>query len=670
MQTNSLRGLFLIGVLAAAFLSGAQEPKVDDLTMLSIEDLAGVTLSTASRHLDDPRKAPAAITVIRGDEITRYGWKTLADLLRSVTGVYTAYDRAYTYLGVRGFLQSGDYNARVLLLIDGHRINDNIFDSGLVGTEFPLDVSLIDRVEFLRGPGSSMYGTNAELGVVNVITRHPGRGTSIRVASEAESFLSRASEIGGSFQPGQATVLASASMYRSNGASHLYFPEYASADTTGVAKNLDGDRFDHLFGVVRSGAFRVEGLFGKRDKIIPNASYGTVFGDPRNRELDTRAYLDASYSTDLSTKTQVDVRAYYDAYRYWGAFPYAHSNPSQNTVQINDAAADWVGIEAVIGHGVGPHRVVGGLSSEYSFRLNQRNYYEGQQPFLDDNRHRVLAAAFGEAELNPHPKLSMNLGGRLDWYSSFDAQLSPRVAIIYLPTNRTSAKYIFSKAFRAPDPYDQFYVDEVDITATAKNLVPEHNRSQNLIVDHSFSRWFRASTGIFKTDLNKVIREQVDSVDGSTHFVNGTGDKAYGVEVEEEVRLDSGLSARSSFTWTRAKDGNTHQWLMNSPSTLFKLNGAVPMTSRGLLGAELLYSGSQKNYSNALIQSSFITNMTLSTRSIRNWQLSASCYNVFDRAWATPTGPEVAPAATVQDGRTLRFRIEYRRSFEKKWSDQ
>lgn len=662
--------LFFLG-FSAACISAAQESGTSDLTDLSIEDLAGVTLSTASRHLDDPRKAPAEITVIPGDEISRYGWKTLADLLKSVTGVYTAYDRAYTYVGVRGFLQSGDYNARVLLLIDGHRINDNIFDSGLIGTEFPLDLSLIDRVEFLRGPGSSLYGTNAELGVINVITRHPGKGTSIQVASDAESFSGRTGELRGSLQAGQVTVLASGSLYRSNGAENLYFPEYSSAGSAdGIAKNLDGDRFDHLFAVVRTGAFRFEGLFGTRDKIIPNASYGTVFGDPRNREIDTRGYFDATYSTDLSSATQLDVRAYYDAYRYRGSFPYAQTDSSQNTVQINDAAADWAGIEAIIGRTIGRHRVVGGLSSEYSFRLNQRNYYVGQPEFLNDNRQRALAAAFGEAELNPHRKFSLNVGGRLDWYSSFDPQLSPRIAIMYLPTNRTSAKYIFSKAFRAPDPYDQFYVDDVDITAASRSLVPEHNETQNFIVDHSFSKWFRASAAAFETDLNRVIREQFDPLDGSTHFVNGEGDKGHGIEIEEETRRESGLSARSSFTWMTAKDGNTHQLLMNSPSKLFKLNGTVPVTTRGLLGAEFFYSGSQMNYAGVPISSSFLTNMTLSSRSINNWQISASCYNVFDRVWATPTGPEVAPAATVQDGRTFRFRIEYRRSFEKRWSDQ
>ena len=77
----------------AVSAAAAQDTDLRDLTNLEIEDLARVRLFTASRHLADSRKAPAAITLIDRDEIARYGWRTLAELLRSVTGFYTAYDR-------------------------------------------------------------------------------------------------------------------------------------------------------------------------------------------------------------------------------------------------------------------------------------------------------------------------------------------------------------------------------------------------------------------------------------------------------------------------------------------------------------------------------------------------------------------------------------------------
>jgi hypothetical protein len=111
------------------------------LTSLSIEDLVRVKVFSASRHLEEVRGAPAAVTVVTAEEIATFGWPTLGEVLNSARGFYTAYDRNYTYLGVHGLLRPGDYNSRVLFVINGHRINDNIYDSASIGTEFPWEFS-------------------------------------------------------------------------------------------------------------------------------------------------------------------------------------------------------------------------------------------------------------------------------------------------------------------------------------------------------------------------------------------------------------------------------------------------------------------------------------------------------------------------------------------------
>ncbi|HEY3625411.1 MAG TPA: TonB-dependent receptor [Terracidiphilus sp.] len=659
-----LLGLGLIGTCHAP----AQESPVADLTGMSIEDLSQVRLSTASRHLEDPRKAPAAITVITADEIHRYGWRTLGDLLRSITGFYTAYDRSYTYVGVRGFLQSGDYNARILLLIDGHRINDNIFDSALVGTEFPLDMELIDRVEVARGPGSSLFGTNAVLAVVNVFTRRPDSHSSIEVTSGADSFSGRSGEIRTSVRTARWSALLSGSLYRSNGQYHLHFPEYDSPDTNnGIAVNLDGDRYEHAFGMIRRGQFRLEGLFGTRDKIVPNASFQTIFADPGNRTMDTIGYLDASYSHDFSPNTQMDVRLYYDAYRFKGTYPYTEADGTGRSVQVNDAAADGLGIEAVLGQKLGRHRIVGGVAGEHNFRINQRNYYLGQPAFLNDRRNLDHAAVFGEGEINPTSRFSFNLGGRIDWYDLYGTTISPRLGAMYFPTANTSLKYIFSHAFRAPDPYDEFYVDQVDITSTNQSLRPENINTHTLLVEHAVNERLHVTASGFWNDLNHIIKEQEDPITGDTHFANEIGDTGHGAELEAIAKYPSGWQVRSSYTFASTRQKQWDTSVMNSPAHLGKFNGVAPIKSAAFIGAELLFSGPQPNFLGQRIGSSFLVNSTMSTRPFgHGFEFSASCYNLFDRKWATPTGPEIAAPATVQDGRTWRFRLTYRASFERK----
>jgi iron complex outermembrane receptor protein len=108
---------------------------------------------------------------VTDDDIKRYGHRNLTDVVNSVRGFYTYSDRNYDYIGVRGFARLGDYGNRVLQLIDGHTNNDNIYGSFFLGQAFGVDMDLVKKIEFIRGPGSALYGSNALLCTVNVITK-------------------------------------------------------------------------------------------------------------------------------------------------------------------------------------------------------------------------------------------------------------------------------------------------------------------------------------------------------------------------------------------------------------------------------------------------------------------------------------------------------------------
>src|SRR4029079_4935622 len=105
------------------------------------------------------------------EEIARYGYRTLAEILRGVRGMYVTDDRNFSYLGARGFGIPGDYNSRILLLVNGHRVNDNVFGQAEIGAEFGIAPAMFERVEIIRGPASAIYGDSAFFAVVNVITR-------------------------------------------------------------------------------------------------------------------------------------------------------------------------------------------------------------------------------------------------------------------------------------------------------------------------------------------------------------------------------------------------------------------------------------------------------------------------------------------------------------------
>ena len=124
-QIITLLSIFATVLLATANLLAQQQTQ--DLGEGSLEELANITVYTASRYIQKVTDAPSSVTVITRDEIQKYGYRSLADILRSVRGFDITYDRNFTYAGVRDINRPETYNSRVLLLIDGHRINNNIY---------------------------------------------------------------------------------------------------------------------------------------------------------------------------------------------------------------------------------------------------------------------------------------------------------------------------------------------------------------------------------------------------------------------------------------------------------------------------------------------------------------------------------------------------------------
>jgi len=142
----------------------------------------------ASKYEQNTTQAPASVSIVTADEIRKYGYRTLADVLRGMRGLYVSDDRNYSYLGVRGFLRPGDYNTRVLVLVDGHRINENIYDARLLRARWHRR-RRPDRARRVHPrASSSIYGSSAFFGVINVITRSAADIRGVNVSAEAGSF--------------------------------------------------------------------------------------------------------------------------------------------------------------------------------------------------------------------------------------------------------------------------------------------------------------------------------------------------------------------------------------------------------------------------------------------------------------------------------------------------
>lgn len=134
---------------------------------MSLEDLMNVEVEVASKKGMSLRESPGIVSVISEEEITSTGARDLMDVLRLVPGVHFNSD----VQGQVGISMRGNWGleGKVLVMIDGLELNENMYGSVMFGGHY--DVSQIKRIEIIRGPGSSIYGGYAELGVINIITK-------------------------------------------------------------------------------------------------------------------------------------------------------------------------------------------------------------------------------------------------------------------------------------------------------------------------------------------------------------------------------------------------------------------------------------------------------------------------------------------------------------------
>jgi outer membrane receptor for ferrienterochelin and colicins len=652
----------VVGIVAAPLLAGAQAASDQDLMSMKIEDLTRVKVYSASRHLEDVRKAPSSVSIITADEIRRYGWRTVAEALRSLRGFYTSDNRQYTFLGVRGFMRPGDDNPRILLLVNGHRLNDNVYDTAAIGTEFPLDLDLIDHIEVVRGPGSSLFGANAIFGVIDVITREPGRTAEAETSDDAGSLLSRTEEATITGSRGPLSGLLSGSMYRSAGNASLFFPVFASPDANnGYAENNDGGHFEHAFAELRDGDLEIQAMLSDRVRQFPTGAAGAVFDDPANRENDARGYVDASLHKQLDAKTDLEARAYYDAYNYVGSGDYNGGGMMPTIAASVKARANWVGTEATVTRQIGVQRITGGAEYEGSLGIRQWSFAAGEPDVFWSDETPWKAAVFGDAELSVVPKLIVHLGARADWFSDFRDAVSPRAALIYLPDDRTAVKYIVGRAFRVPNAYEEYYADGVTVTLAPRSLVPEQIVSNEIVVERSVRPWFSVTADGFYDQLKELIDQVPDGDTTLSYFVNDDRVHAQGLEMEVEASRQSGLGARASYATTRATDDVVHAPQTNAPRSQAKFNGSVPVARWGAGSLELVYVSALTDMRGTRVPPYLLPNLTFSTKPLwGGWQFSSSCYDALNRRWFSPMGPNDPEDQIQMDGRGWRVKLAYR----------
>jgi iron complex outermembrane receptor protein len=662
----------LAGVIGQSFAAEPEPPpSLQDFTAMSLEELGNIKVSTvvgASRHEQKITEAPSAVSIVSADEIKKQGHRTLRDILRSVRGFYVTYDRSYSFIGVRGVNRPGDYGGRILITVDGHRLNDPLYDSAMSGPDFLLDVDLIDRVEVIRGPGSSLYGNNACFGVINVITRE-GRdldGAELSgSAGSLDTYTGRVS-YGKKFGNGVELML-SGTLYDSEGDRRLHYPEF-SAINNGVAEDMDDERAGSGFASISWKALSLEGGYVKREKTWPTAPYSTptaivIFNDPRLVTTDERAFANLKFQHTFENEWELMARAYYDHYRFDGQYPYDYLDPFQPVYLNRDfAQSESVGTEFHAARTFFEnHRVTAGAEARFDVRLEQENFdLAPPTTYLDSDESATIYSFYAQDEFQVRKNLILNAGVRYDHFSTFGDAVNPRAALIYQPWEPATFKLLYGEAYRAPNAYENFY--ESTVNKRNPELGPETIRSYELVHEQQFSENWRTTASLFYNDIQDLIGYRLDPADGMYYFDNLDTVVARGGEFEVEGQWANGLSTRASYTFTHTEVTSTGQRLSNSPEHVGKLSVSVPLWQDKLFAsAELQGMSGRDTVRGGKVGGVWLANATLFSRElVKGLEVSASVYNLFNEHYHDPAADDFTQDSIQQDGRAFRVKLTYR----------
>jgi iron complex outermembrane receptor protein len=660
MKNRFIRGVALVFTLSVPAAAGAQRVPLGDLEIEQLMQVEVEPVFGASKRLQPVTEAPASVTIVTADEIARYGYRTLADILRGVRGLFVTYDRNYSYLGARGLARPGDYNARVLLLVDGHRMNDNVYDQAAIGADFGIDPAMFERVEIIRGPASSLYGTSAFLAVVNVIMRNGASLHGGSVQSDGGTFGARGTRaaVGQRLANGVDFTL-SGNYERSNGPKSLYFPAFDTPETNGgVANGLDDEEIRQAFGRIKVKDLTITGSYGRREKGVPTASFGTIFNDPLFRTNDERTFIDAQYERSLSG-TRLNIRTYFDRYRYNGTYPFPGADDTAPTLVLSDfARGTWWGVDGRVTRDV-PWRQT--LTAGGEFRANLQQDQGGTYVDHPELSYVIegashLAAAFVQDEVKLHRRVLVNIGVRYDAYDGF-SRVTPRAALIVTPSPNQAFKYLYGTAFRAPNAYELAYYSG---HIRNPSLSPETIATHEVVWERYTRKWLRTSLSAYSSGADRLISLITDNETQALAFVNGGGVRAQGLEAEGEVRLKWGIHSVASYAFQHANDQETHDTLTNSPGHLAKFRLSVPgPVNRSFVSTELQYISRRLTLAGNTVQPATWTNVTLIEPIGRSFEMFAGVRNLFDQRSYDPGSEEHLEDVIQQNGRTVRIGIRW-----------
>ncbi len=452
------------------------------------------------------------------------------------------------------------------ILIDSRPIFSSL--TAVYGLE-QIPVSMIDRVEVLRGGGSAIYGSNAIAGTINIITKEP-ISNSFTVAANSGYIK------GGS--PDNAINLNTSIVAPSNSYGMMLYGAFRNRDS--YDNNNDG--FTEI-GKIENSTLGFRNFFRLTKQTKLTATYHNIHEFRRGGNLLSLQ----PHETDITEQTEhlingggisvdytsIDTKLRLSAYSsaqktdrksYYGAGKDLNAYGKTNDISWVNGGQMTNSIDNLI---FAPATVTSGIEYQYNFLRDQMEGYN-----RDLKQTVNIGGAFLQNEWKME-KLTILVGARADKHNHMDEiVVSPRVNLLYKPTSDLQLRTSYSTGFRAPQAFDEdLHImaagGEVILIEIDEDLKPERSQSYSASAEwfhaHNDHQWSVLTEG-FYTELNDVFILNEHGVDSQGNKLllrtNGSGAKVFGVNLEVKFAPSSKWMLTTGFTLQKNRYNNAEQW--------------------------------------------------------------------------------------------------------------
>ncbi len=646
----------LMGIFASA--AQAQSDAQDMVMDSSIQDAllflqAETEVVTVSRISESIRRSTGSVTVIERQDIIKMGARDLTDVLRSVPGIGISQNSiGASRIESRGIMTT--LSEKVLLMIDGHVVNSNLVNGGAIGY-FDLAIDNVQRIEVVRGPSSALYGTDALIAVVNVITLNAEQMDGNRLSAILADDNTHQFNAQLGHTSTQAGIALNINYFDTDG-----YPTTIEKDAngrSGIAEFPEQKLDLHLKGNYQDLAFKAHYVDSERGGFLNFAD--TLANDSWQKYRSW--FLDAAYEYHWSDNLSLTPRLYYDLFHFDNYFENFGARFSSDSIKS--------GAELQIHYdGFADHAIIGGLQYEHQQHENVKTWVGNPKDGFSDvsdianfnkETSRSLTAIYAEDLWDISDELRFSIGGRYDHYSDFGGNFSPRVSASWLFSPDYDVRLLYGEAFRAPSFADQFNANQ-SVLPGNRDLKSEQIKTLEL----GFGVRLREFGTLRFTAFNNRLQDIIVSVPGEPPDNSGEHHVS-GLEIEGRFHFEPGISIRANYTYQDAKNTDDDSTLPDVPRHKGNILLDYRFAQHYNLNLHLFMKGktprakTDPRPDNAAYTT---LDMTLSSDhlipGIDGLEGRLSIYNLFDEDYNAPSS--IGVTDYPQPGRTLHGQLTYR----------